>query len=116
MVEKWSLYWVSLDPVVGSEQAGTRPVLVISNNAVNEILPVITVLPVSSVKGQGRVYPTEIYLPMSKTSLPKDSIAMVHQIRTVSKERLGKNCGVINDNIIRNSINNVIKEYFELDL
>ena len=116
MVKKWSLYWVSLDPFIGSEQAGNRPALVISNDIVNEILPVVTILPVSLIKGKGRIYPTEIFLPTEKTGLTKNSIAMVHQIRTVSKERLGLKCGSINDNMIRSSINDVVREYFELDL
>ena len=115
MVKKWSLYWASLDPVIGSEQAGTRPVLVISNDIVNEILPVITVIPVSSMKDKSKIYPTEVYLPLEKSSLPKNSIAMVHQIRTIAKERLVTRCGSINDNMIRQSINIVLKEYFVLD-
>lgn len=115
MVKKWSLYWVSLDPIIGSEQAGTRPVLVISNDIVNDILPVVTVIPVTSVKGKYLIYPTEICLPMEKSGLPKDSIAMVHQIRTVSKERLVIKCGFIDDSMIRDSIKDVIKEYFELE-
>ena len=115
MVKKWSLYWASLDPTIGSEQAGIRPALVISNNIVNEILPVITVIPVSSIKDTSRIYPTEVYLPLEKSFLPKNSIVMVHQIRTISKERLGNLCSNIDDTMIRNRINVVMKEYFELD-
>ncbi len=115
MVKKWTLYWTSLDLTIGSEQAGIRPALIISNDNVNEILPVVTVIPVSSMKDTGRIYPTEVYLPLEKSSLLKDSIVMVHQIRTISKERLGKLCGSIDDCMIRNRINVVMKEYFELD-
>lgn len=114
MVNKWSLYWASLDPATGSEQAGTRPVLVVSNNMVNEILPVITVIPVSSIKEKDRIYPTEVYLPLEKSMLPKNSVAMIHQIRTISKTRLGDMCGSISDNAIRQDIHRVLKEYFEL--
>ena len=115
MVKKWSLYWASLDPATGSEQAGIRPVLVISNDIVNEILPVVTVIPASSMKDKSRIYPTEVYIPLEKSALPKNSIVMVHQIRTIAKERLGNQCGSIDDNLIRHSINVVMKEYFELD-
>jgi mRNA interferase MazF len=114
MVKKWSFYWVNLDPVIGSEQAGRRPVLVISNDIVNEILPIVTVIPVSSVKDKFKVYPTEVYLPSEKSALPKDSVAMVHQIRTISKERLMDNCGSIEDDVLRNEVNAVLAEYFEL--
>jgi len=115
MVEKWTIHWVSLDPIIGSEQSGTRPALVVSNDIVNEILPVVTVLPLSSVKNSGHIYPTEIFLSKELSSLPKDSVAMVHQIRTISKERLGSQCGKINDEDIKHNVNNVIKNYFELE-
>lgn len=114
MVRKWSLYWASLDPSTGSEQAGARPVLVISNDIVNEILPVITIIPVTSVKKQSRIYPTEVFLPSEKSELPKDSIVMAHQIRTIAKERLGNECGRIDDIKLRQSISQVMKDYFEL--
>lgn len=113
MVKKWSIYWASLDPIVGSEQAGTRPVLVISNNIVNEVLPIVTVIPLSSLKDNGNIYPTEIFLSMEKCKLPKDSVAMVHQIRTISKDRLSGICGSINDKGSKQNINTVLKEYFE---
>jgi len=114
MVKKWSLYWASLDPIIGSEQAGTRPVLVISNDMVNEILPVVTIIPVSSVKNNSSIYPTEVFLPVEKSMLPKPSVVMAHQIRTISKERLGNLCGNIEDGYIKHQINTVIKTYFDL--
>lgn len=114
MVKKWSLYWVILDPVIGSEQADRRPVLVISNDIVNEILPIVTVIPVASVKDKFKVYPTEVFLPSEKSALPKDSLAMIHQIRTISKERLTDSCGSIDDDMLRNKVNAVLTEYFDL--
>lgn len=115
MVKKWHIYWVSLDPVTGSEQSGTRPVLVISNDAVNEVLPVATILPISSVKIGSYIYPTEVFLPKDKSSLPKDSVIMIHQIKTISKERILNQIGSINDENIKNAINDAMKNYFELD-
>jgi mRNA interferase MazF len=114
MVKKWSIYWADLNPVIGSEQAGKRPVLVVSNNIVNKILPVVTILPISSVKETVKVYPTEIFLPMEISGLPKNSVAMVHQVRTVSKQRLGSECSSISNEKTMHKINSVIREYFEL--
>ena len=114
VVEKWSLYWVTLDPITGSEQAGTRPALVISNDMVNEILPVVTILPLSSVKSNNRVYPTEVFLSKELSGLPKDSVIMVHQVRTIDKVRIGKLCGWIDDISMRERINDVVREYFEV--
>jgi mRNA interferase MazF len=114
MVEKWSIYWVAPDPVIGPEQAGKRPALIISNDIVNEILPVVTILPLSSIKANSRVYSTEVLLPKEISFLPKDSVAMIHQIRTIDKMRIHKQCGRINDINTRNRINDVLRDYLEI--
>jgi len=114
MVKKWSIYWVNLDPVTGSEQAGKRPCLVISNNVINDVLPVITILPITSAKKDARIYPTEIYLDKNISGLLKDSIVMVHQIRTISKNRVLKRCGELTSPKVLDNINNVLIDYFEL--
>lgn len=114
MMKKWSLYWVDHDPVIGSEQSGTRPALVISNDMVNEILPVVTILPVSSLKQENKVYPTEVLLATEFSGLQKSSVVMIHQIRTVSKLRIGKKCGEIVDEKIKKEINDTLSEYFEI--
>lgn len=114
MVKKWSIYWVNLNPVIGSEQAGKRPCLVISNNIINEVLPIITILPITSMKSGSRVYPTEIYIDKHISGLMNDSIAMVHQIRTISKNRVLKKCGEVSSLEIIKNINNALKIYFEL--
>ncbi|NJD04801.1 MAG: type II toxin-antitoxin system PemK/MazF family toxin [Ruminiclostridium sp.] len=113
-MKKWSLYWVNHDPVIGSEQSGTRPALVISNDMVNEILPVTTILPVSSLKQDSRVFPTEVLLTPKASGLQKPSVVMVHQIRTVSKLRIGKKCGEITDENVKKEIIDTMKEYFEI--
>lgn len=114
VVQKWSIYWVALDPITDSEQAGTRPALVMSNDMVNEVLPVVTILPLSSVKSSNRVYSTEVLLSKNVSGLPKDSVVMIHQIRTIDKGRIGKLCGGIIDIGIRNRVDTVMKEYFEV--
>lgn len=114
MIRKWSLYWVNHDPVVGSEQSGIRPALVISNDMVNEILPIATILPVSSLKQDSRVFPTEVLLTPGLSGLQKSSVVMIHQIRTVSKLRIGKKCGEIADENVKKEINDTMKVYFEI--
>ena len=114
MVNKWEIYFCNLDPTVGSEQRGTRPVLVISTDAVNHHLPVSTVLPLSSVKPSDKIYPTEILLETENTGLPKKSVAMLQQIRTVSHNRLTNLAGAINDPNVREKILNVCRDYFDL--
>ena len=59
---KWRIFLANLDPVVGSEQGKTRPVLVISEEEINQILPVVNVLPITSRKPGRKVYPNEVLL------------------------------------------------------
>ncbi len=108
---QWNIFWVNLDPSKGSEQAGTRPVLVVSTEPVNRVLPVVTVLSVTSMKPGRKIYPTEVYLPQKETGLDKDSIAMAHQIRSISKERLGALCGTIDNLELQEEIQDTIKLY-----
>ena len=114
MVNKWDIRYCKLDPTQGSEQKGTRPVLVVSNNAVNHKLPVSTVLPLSSHKPNDKIYPTEILLTANLTGLSKDSIAMVQQIRTVAHTRLATLVGQLQDINAREKILNAIRLYFGL--
>jgi mRNA interferase MazF len=114
MVNKWEIYFCALDPTQGSEQRGTRPVLVVSNDAVNHALPVSTVLPLSSLKAGDRVYPSEVLLPAAVTGLPKDSIAMAQQIRTVAHTRLTALAGFLADSAYQEQIRRVIRLYFEV--
>jgi mRNA interferase MazF len=114
MVNKWEIYYCSLDPTVGSEQRGTRPVLVVSTDAVNHNLPVSTVLPLSSVKPGDKIYPTEVMLDTEITGLPKMSVAMVQQIRTVSHNRLTSLAGEVTDATTQEKILEVCRNYFDL--
>ena len=114
MVNKWEIYFCDLNPTQGSEQQGTRPVLIISNDIVNHILPIATVLPLSSIKPGDKIYPTEIPLTAAKTGLPKDSVAMVQQIRTVASQRLINKAGELADTELRESVNEALRLYFEI--
>ena len=94
---KWQVFLANLDPVVGSEQGKTRPVLVISEEEINQILPVVNVLPITSKKQGRKVYPNEVLLPESTAGLEKESIVLCYQIRTLDKKRLTKEIGKIED-------------------
>ena len=114
MVDKWDIRFCALDPTQGSEQRGTRPVLVVSNDAVNHALPVSTVLPLSSLKPGDKVYPTEVLITSEISGLPNDSVAMVQQVRTVAHSRLEKLSGRLEDSNAREQILNAIRMYFEV--
>jgi len=114
MVSKWDICFCCLDPTMGSEQRGTRPIIIISSNAVNHVLPVCTIIPLSSYKQGDKIYPTEVLLPASSTGLPKDSIAMIHQIRTIAHIRLKPATGTLKDEELREQIRKAIRVYFDV--
>jgi mRNA interferase MazF len=114
VVNKWDICFCGLDPTQGSEQRGTRPVLIVSNDEVNHALPVCTVVPLSSLKPDDRIYPTEVLLPKDRTGLPKDSVAMVQQIRTVAHGRLQPPVGRLTDDLLREALRETLRLYFEV--
>ena len=104
----------NLNPAQGSEQQGTRPVLIVSNNAVNHNIPVSTILPLSTIKPNDKIYPTEVVLPAGTSGLLKDSVAMVQQVRTLAHSRLTNKVGVLIDPIYQEKIKEALRNYFEL--
>lgn len=88
--KKWAVYRADLEPVIGSEQGKSRPVLVISENEINRLLSCVTILPITSRKPGRQIYPNEVMLPASTAGLPNESIVLGHQIRTIDKRRLTK--------------------------
>ena len=105
---RWSIFWADLNPVVGSEQAGHRPVLVVSAEEANQALSIVAVLPLSAYRKGRKVYPTEVLLPVQKTGLAKDSLVLAHQIRTISKERLAEKSGEVVDEQLREKISKAL--------
>lgn len=108
---QWNVFWAELDPVKGSEQGGTRPVLVVSNEDINQALPIVAILSITSLKAGRKIYPVEVLLKSSDTGLSQDSIAMAHQIRVISKERLGSMCGSIQSEELKEKIRGVMRLY-----
>ncbi len=92
--KRGELYWVNLDPTVGSEIAKTRPALIISNNIGNEHADRVIVAPVSSGHIQ-RVYPFEVRLETGEAGLRQPSKVLLDQIRTVEKSRLANRIGAL---------------------
>ena len=92
---KWRIFLANLDPVIGSEQGKTRPVLAISEEEINQILPVVNVLPITSRKSGRKIYPNEVLLHAGTAGLENESILLCYQIRTLDKKRLSKEIGKI---------------------
>ena len=85
-IMRGEIYIADLDPVVGSEQGGKRPVLIIQNNLGNKHSPTVIVLAITSRFHKKRHLPTHV--PIESGDLSKDSIALAEQVRTIDKSRL----------------------------
>jgi mRNA interferase MazF len=97
MASKWEIWLANLDPVIGSEQGKTRPVLIVSNEDVNKLLNVVNVLPITSRRKGRTVYPNEVFIESGKFGLSNDSLILCQQIRTLDKIRLIRKIGSVND-------------------
>lgn len=91
-IKRGELYYADLSPVVGSEQGGVRPVLVIQNDVGNKYSPTVIVCAVTSQMTKAKL-PTHIELSGGKFGLVKDSVALLEQIRTIDKRRLKTKVG-----------------------
>ena len=94
------LYWVDLDPTIGSEIAKTRPGLIISNDVGNQFSDRVIVAPLTS-RAIDRVYPFEVLVPAGEGGVRETSKVALDQIRTVDKRRLGRRIGALSDTSMR---------------
>ncbi len=94
MVMRGELYSACLDPVVGSEQGGLRPVLIIQNDVGNRYSPTVIVLALTSQLQKARL-PTHVPVPAAGHGLEKDSVVLAEQIRTLDKRRLRDRIGML---------------------
>ena len=90
--KRGELYYADLSPVVGSEQGGTRPVLIIQNDIGNKYSPTVIVAAVTSQINKAKL-PTHIELSAEQYGLPKDSVVLLEQVRTLDKKRLKDRIG-----------------------
>ena len=99
-VNRGDLFYANLSPVLGSEQGGVRPVVIIQNEAGNKYSPTTIVAPITSRKNKTRL-PTHVRINASEEyGLPRDSMVLLEQIRTVDKERLREKIGELGERIM----------------
>ncbi len=110
-IKKGDVYYASLNPIVGSEQDGERPVVVVQNNLANKHSPTIIIVPITTVLKRMEL-PTHI--PISKNRfLKKDSMILVEQIRAIDKKRLKAYLGHLKPEQMK-LVDNAIVNVFEL--
>lgn len=99
MIKKGDLYFADLSPVVGSEQGGVRPVLVVQNDVGNKYSPTIIVAAVTSQMNKSRL-PTHVEIDAAGNGLSKNSVVLMEQLRTIDKSRLKERIGNVDQNMI----------------
>ena len=99
MIKRGELYYADLSPVVGSEQGGVRPVLVVQNDVGNKYSPTVIAAAVTSRIGKAKL-PTHIELSAHLYGLNKDSVVLLEQIRTLDKRRLKERIGELNPSVM----------------
>ena len=95
-IRRGEIYYADLSPVVGSEQGGVRPVLIIQNDVGNKYSPTVIVSAITSQLGKAKL-PTHIDLSADMYHLPKNSVALLEQIRTLDKRRLREKITELSD-------------------
>ena len=111
-VKRGDIYYADLSPVVGSEQGGLRPVLIIQNDVGNRYSPTVIAAAITSRMGKTRL-PTHIDIYADKAGLAKDSVILLEQIRTLDKRRLKEKMGHLDEDVM-NSVNTAIAVSFGL--
>lgn len=95
-VKRGDIYYADLSPVVGSEQGGTRPVLIVQNDVGNKFSPTVIAAAITSKKLKANL-PTHISVNADECGLSKDSVVLLEQIRTIDKTRLKERMGNLPD-------------------
>ena len=113
-MKRGDIYMAELDPVVGSEQGGTRPVAIIQNDMGNKYSPTVIAAAITSQTGKNKL-PTHIEIDSTNYGLKSNSVVLTEQIRTIDKSRLKEKIGHIDDEKIINQVNNALGVSFGLE-
>ena len=112
IVKRGDIFYADLSPVVGSEQGGMRPVLIVQNDTGNKQSPTVIAAAITSQTGKARL-PTHIELNAQSVGLTRDSVILLEQIRTIDKSRLRERMGKLDDNTMT-KVDNAIAVSFGL--
>ncbi len=112
IVKRGDIYYADLSPVVGSEQGGIRPVLIIQNDVGNKYSPTVIAAAITSQINKAKM-PTHIELAAKDYGLNKDSVILLEQIRTIDKKRLREKIGHL-DSVLMSTVNDALSISFGL--
>ena len=97
MIKRGEIYYADLSPVIGSEQGGIRPVLIVQNDVGNKFSPTVIAAAITSQRFKNNL-PTHIHVNADECGLAKDSIVLLEQVRTIDKQRLREKMGNLDEN------------------
>ena len=112
IVKRGEIYYADLSPVVGSEQGGVRPVMIIQNNVGNKYSPTVIVAAITSQINKAKM-PTHIEIDAQGYGLSKDSVVLLEQVRTLDKKRLKEKIGMADDEMME-KVNDALSISFGL--
>ena len=110
MINRGEIYYADLSPVVGSEQGGYRPVVVLQNNKGNKFSTTVIVAPISSRMTKN---PLPTHVIVENECLEKKSVILLEQIRTIDKQRISEKVGIIGEEVM-DIVNRAIKTSLDL--
>jgi mRNA interferase MazF len=113
-IKRGEIYYADLSPVVGSEQGGMRPVLIVQNDVGNKHSPTVIAAAITSQKEKSKL-PTHIALNSSGCGLAKDSVVLLEQVRTLDKRRLKERMGEL-DSPAMNQVDTALGVSFGLNM
>lgn len=111
-IKRGDIYYADLSPVIGSEQGGIRPVLIVQNDVGNRFSPTVIAAAITSQQTKAKL-PTHIAIGAQTSGLSKDSVVLLEQVRTIDKRRLKEKMGTVSENSMK-EINNAISVSFGL--
>ena len=113
VIKRGDIYYADLRPVVGSEQGGVRPVLIIQNDVGNRHSPTVICAAITSKMNKAKL-PTHVELDTRRCNMVKDSVILLEQLRTIDKMRLKEKICHIDDSLLK-QVNTALMVSLELD-
>jgi mRNA interferase MazF len=99
-IGRGDVFMAHLETVQGSEQGGTRPVVVVSRDALNKFSPVVVICSITDAANKKRIYPSHVKVPAGNGGLTPDSIVICEQVRAISKTRLSHQLGTFSRSVM----------------
>lgn len=112
-VLRGDVFMANLEPRAGSEQGGTRPIVVVSRDAINKNSPVVVICPITDAANKKKIYPSHVRVPSGKGGLRMDSVVVCEQVRAISNTRLCDRLGNF-DRTVMTSIEAALKITLDL--